>query len=1316
MPGSASAWLPLTPAQQGLFFAQQLDPGSPACTTAEVVELHGEIDADRLAAAIERAYDEFEQLRTEFRLTAEGPVQRVREAGAVHLELAEADTPEAADAMIEAALERPLDLLDGETTRTGLIRLPGSRTWWWHAAHHVVCDGYAAQLLLRRIAELFDAGEAPGETRERIPLAALVAEDHRAHGSEAFWDERLARMAGQASLAGRTLQPAHRALRREIDLDEELQRRIAAGARALGCGWTDLVIAAAGSYVARYAGLDSARIGLPLMNRTLPGIGALRSARTVCTAMNVLPAVIPGTGTVHEVLAACRAEQEALRLHPFERQERLARRLARRTGLDLFGMQVNLVPFELELSLGPAVGTVRNITAGPVEDLTLTVRGAPGRGRRVRLELDAHPDLYDAASLDLHLARLRHWIDVWATSDGPARVADLQLLPDDEFAYVTAGCNDTHVGRSPATLGRRFVDRAGLVPETVALRSGGESRSYAELLEGARRIAGGLRARGVGAGDVVGVRLPRGFELFEAVHAVALLGAVYLPLDPELPQTRIAMMLEDAAAAAVIDDVGSLRAEEPWRGDPPDDVDAAAYLIFTSGSTGRPKGVLVSHRAIDNRLAWMQHRFGLGPGERVLHKTPISFDVSIWELFWPLQAGGAVVIAAPGEHRDPRALARTIVAEGVGVLHFVPSMLRAFLADERSRGIIAAEHSEAAARGARGPVRAVVMSGEALAADLVAGSEECFGVRPTNLYGPTEAAVDVTAWECGETETAAGAGVPIGRPVWNTSCLVLDARMRPVPVGAVGELWLGGEQLAIGYAGRPELTAERFVETSWGRLYRTGDLASRRPDGALLYAGRTDDQVKVRGQRVELGEIEAALGGAAGVTGLVAGLADDRLVVWFAAARAADDAEGELRRVAEAVLPSAFVPSRWIPVPGIPLSSSGKADRRRLLAEHPPPAVAEAGTGPRGLLEQRIAGIVAETLELPAAPVDASFFDLGGDSLSALRLLGRLEQDLGCELGLAEIFAHPTAAGLAARLDRAGGSGGGDAPDGAADLAEVLTLRAGAEDIPPLVLLPPAGGLGWCYTSLLAGLPRSQPVHVIQAPGLGRGAPEPVADLAALARRQLTAVRGVVGGGAFHVAGWSLGGMAAHAVAALARSEGQRVGAVVLLDAYPAEQWQHLAEPTESEALVGVLRLGGLDETDPREAEHLDRDAVVERLRRSGSALAALPPALLNGCVASVIEATRIVRTAPPVRLPGGLTVITAAAPRSETHLDADGWRAHVAGEVRIVPVGVSHAELVRRPASGRVASVIADEIAAARERWSAGRRAAADRARAAVS
>ena len=1279
-------WLPLTPAQLGLFFAHQLDPGNPAYTTAEVVELSGAVDAAALAAAIGAGYAEFEQLRVEFGVGPDGPRQRTRPARPVSLAVTEVADAEAAIAVVDAELARPLDLSAGEVTRTGLIRLADGSSWWWHAAHHAVLDGYGAQQLLRRIAALHDGAQPV----EPVPLADLVAEQHRAAESEAFWDVRLAAMTDPASLAGGVASPRPRAIRRALDLGTEEQAALVRGARRLGVTWADLVTAAVGSYVGRLLGTPSGRIGLPLMNRSLPGVGQLLAARTVCTAMNVLPASVPASGTVADALAATRAEQAALRLHPFERQEWLTRRLGRRGGPELFGTQVNVLPFDLELTLGGVPGTVRNLTAGPVEDLTFTLRGVPGRGgpgqsRRVRLELDAHPDLYDEDALDRHLARLRHWLAVWSEAGHDADVTRLPVLPADEYSLVTCGLKATRHDRGSATLGQRFVAQAARTPEASALVFEGESRSYAELLERARRIAGGLTRAGVRAGDVVGVRLPRGFGLYEAIHAIALLGAVYCPVDPELPTARVEAMLADAGVALVVDDPDALAGGDPYLGEVPGDVDASAYLLFTSGSTGRPKGVVIGHRAIDNRLAWMQHHLRLAPGDRVLHKTPISFDVSIWELYWPLQVGGSVVIAPPGVHRDPRALAELIVAERVAVLHFVPSMLRAFLGDRTARE-----------RVAEAGVRHVVASGEALTPDLVAGSLKWFGVGPTNLYGPTEAAVDVTVWDCTAADAADGHSVPIGRPIWNTTCFVLDAGGQPVGVGATGELWLGGVQLADGYVGRPELTAERFVDTEWGRLYRTGDLAAWRPDGALRYLGRTDDQVKIRGQRIELGEVEAALSAgrasrdpAGRTTGVAAGVIDGALAVWFVASpETAGEVGEELRAAAAKTLPPSLVPTCWIAVDAIPLTASGKTDRRALteLASRQPAATAAAGEAPCDLLQQRVAAVIADVLGLDAVAADADFFALGGDSLSVLRLLGRLADDLGADIGLAEAFGRPTASGLA---DLIAGEGR-DRPD---DFAEVLTLRTGG-DRPPLFLLPPAGGLGWCYTGLLTDLPSDLGVHTIQAPGTGAGFPEPVDDLTALAERQLAAIRTVVGDGPFHVAGWSLGGMAAHAVAALARGDGQQVGSVTLLDAYPAEQWHHLAEPTEAEALVGILRLAGLEA--PSAVTVLTRDRMAEMLRASGSALAALPSVLLDGCIASVIEASRLVRTPPPARLAGDLTVVVAGAPRPETHLDAEGWRAHTVGAVRIVELPATHAELVRRPVSSRVAALLTEAIEAA--------------------
>ncbi|WP_344112783.1 amino acid adenylation domain-containing protein [Nocardioides humi] len=1326
--------LPLTSAQLGLFFAHELAPDNPCYTTAEVVELAGPVDADVLREAHRRAYAEHEQVRVELAVAPDGPRQRVTEliegqVPEVALPVVDVAGEQAAEAWLRDDLAVPMRLTGGDPlVRSALLRLPDGRCWWYHAAHHLVADGYAAQQLLRRIAEHHDAiveQRAPRAEPGAV-LADVVAEDAARDDTAATsaWQERLAGMTGVVALAGRTSSPAARARRAVVPLDEEAQTALVQGARRLGVGWTDLVTAAVGAYLARMAGRDATRIGLPLMNRAVPGVGQLAAARTVCTATNVLPLTIPGRGTVADVLAAVAAGQREVREHPFVRQEALQRMLAREhPGAQLFGAQLNLIPFDLEISLGEVAGAVRNLTAGPVEDMTIGLRGTPGRGRAVRLELDAHPDLYDAGELAAHLARLRSWLVALAGAEPDLPVEALPLATPDELRMID-GFNATAHPHDAATLAQRFVRQAEATPEAPALVFAGATRTYGELLDRSRRIAGGLRERGVGPGDVVGVRLPRGLGLYETIHAVQLLGAVYLPLDPDLPEARLAAMCEDADVALVVTDparpappmtraggvADARRApsmpsrrglnevafaitrpgrrgtgqafplEELAAAEPVADVfadpAAPAYLLFTSGSTGRPKGVLVGHAAIDNRLAWMQHYFRLAPGERVLHKTPISFDVSVWELFWPLQAGGCVVIAEPGAHRDPRRLAELVVEERVTTLHFVPSMLRAFLADRVSRERVRS-----------GVVRSLVCSGEALTPDLVAGCVEWFGVAPTNLYGPTEAAVDVTVWDCSPDDERA---VPIGRPVWNTTCHVLDPGGRPVPIGVVGELWLGGVQLAEGYVGRPDLTAERFVDVpGLGRLYRTGDLAAWRPDGALRYLGRTDDQVKVRGQRIELGEIEAAVAGTDGADAVAAGVVDGRLVVWFVPAPGvgADEVVGGLRARAASALPEGWMPSHYVPVAAMPLGTSGKTDRARLAELAPPDTGAAAGAeAPSTLVEQQLCAIFGEVLGgSPLAP-DADFFSSGGDSLGVLRLLGRVEDDLGVELGLADVFAAPTPAGLAALVS--GGSAGGGGLD------EVLTLRAARDsDRAPLFLLPPAGGLGWCYTSLLGALPADLPVHALQAAGLATGTPTAFDDLEALARHQLAAIRAVVGTGRFHVAGWSLGGMAAHAVAALARADDQDVGAVLLLDAYPSEQWQHLAEPTEQEALRGILRMGGVEGLLPDDADGapvLDRAIVVDVLRAGGSALAALPPDVLAGCIAGVVNAARIVRSSRHPILDGDVDVVVATAPRAEIWLEATGWSSYTKGEVRRHDVAATHGDLVRRPAVDRVADVLA--------------------------
>lgn len=1304
------SWLPLTAAQLGIWFAQSLRPESPSLTTAEVVELDGPIDVGALQRAHELAYREFEQLRVEVGVGVDGPRQRVRQVQPpvpIEVDLRDAaDAETAARAWVEESLALPLRIEDGELVRAAVLRLADDRLWWFHAAHHLVIDGTGAQHLLRRIAELYSAvvaDLAPKPTT--TPGLAEVVADEAAQDRElleaqrAAWQQALG--AGDETTAppGSAAEPAPRARRGQVDLDPETLRALVARARALKVPWPDLATVAVGAYLARMTGRGGTRIGVPLMNRARPGRAPGPAARTVCTAVNVLPVRVGTRGSVAAVVAEVSADLAFARAHSRVRFEELTR-LARESGERLYGAQVNVLPFADALRLAETPGRVRNLTAGPVDDLTVCLRGNAARGGRVSLEIDAHPQLWDDEALAGHLTRLPSWLAQFVAAADDDDVASLDLVTAQERRQVVEEFNATRHEVAYRSLPEAFLAQAERTPDGTALRFAGDERSYAALLHRAAEIAGALAAQGIGAGDVVGVALHRGFALYEALHAVQLVGAVYLPVEPGLPAARIAGMLADAGARLVVSDaevagslpdgvevldVHSVGSEPIAAGAPAVPAlpvlagDAAAYLLFTSGSTGRPKGVEVGHAAIDNRLAWMQHQIPLRPGSRVLHKTPISFDVSIWELFWPLQVGATVVIAAPDEHRDPRALARTLVEERIDVVHFVPSMLRALLADPVAR-----------ATAGQARLQALVCSGEALPADLAADAAAVFGVGVTNLYGPTEAAVDVTCWECPREPGE----VPIGWPIWNTRTYVLDAAGMPVPVGVPGELHLAGVQLANGYVSAPELTAAAFVPDPFtgGRMYRTGDLAAWRSDGALRYLGRIDHQVKVRGQRIELAEVESALLAAPGVVDAVAAVLGDpgRLVAWVVPDAAAPDrtetgAEAFAQTVRDAVrdqLTAAMVPSRIGVLDALPLTPSGKTDRKALAAL-PLPGAGRSGEAPASLLAEQLAAVMGQVLSGGPLGADADFFEHGGDSLRALRVIALVEERLGHRLSVADVFAAATPGALAERL-AAGDAGGGG------DLDELLCLRGG--DGMPLFALPPAGGLGWCYSGLLRTLPADQPLWALQTPGLADGEPVAAGDLQTLARRQLAAIRTVVGTGPFHLLGWSVGGMAAHEVATLARAEGQQVGVVAMLDAYPADQWRTLGEPDEQEALRGILRMAGAEDAVAAD-ETLTRADAARVLADSGSALAALPEQVLAGCLASVADSAHVVRGSEQSVGDHDAILFVASAPRAESWLDPEGWRPLV-GDLRLHPVAATHGELVRSPAIEEVGRVVAAALA----------------------
>lgn len=1080
------------------------------------------------------------------------------------------------------------------------------------------------------------------------------------------------------------------------------------------------------------------------------------SAQTGCTAVNVLPVQVAATGPIAESLHSVKEQYARNAEHPLARQEDLERTArnaqSRLFGAQINVVPFDAVlplaaPSKDESGSAVPTARIHNISAGPVADATFTLRGMPGRGNSISCEIDMNPALYTAEELERHAARLSEWLPAYAAEaqrEG-ASLNNLGLATEAELATLrelTAPALTEHPMEYKTLLGR-FRDAVAAHPQALAVLDSapapGEvltpeserayafdrALTYAELDERARALAAQLLDWGVRPSDAVGLRVHRGAEQYVALYALLYAGATYVPVLPDLPAERVGVMMEDAECSLLLHGPGlhplsaeelnpqepqrhanlpqhtlpQLSIEEPVQAPAAEELpgtktglDEDAYVLFTSGSTGRPKGVAISHRAIDNRLRWQQHQIPVGEGDRVLHKTPISFDVHVWELYWPLAEGAAVVIAAPDGHRDPAYLARVIAEQSVTAVHFVPTMLSALTSSPAARRILA---DAGFGQGREQPLRYVVCSGEALQKDQVQAAGEVLGVYPLNLYGPTEAAVDVTFWETSTDPQRES--VPIGEPVWNTGTLILDPTGHPVPVGVTGELHLSGVQLARGYKNNPQATAAAFVEQAPAgalallngesqRLYRTGDLACWEilPDGRAVigYRGRTDYQIKVRGQRLELGDIEMALAAVEGVSASVAllyrGLREPALAavleVGDVPAERAEQLVEAAREHCAQVLPDYMVPTLWHTLPALPVSPSGKADRKLLASLDLTPQTSDA-EGPHGLLEQQLCSIIAGVLGRERFGVDEDFFASGGHSLAALEVIAAVEEQLGLSVSIGALFAHPTVQALAASIAGERGEGGEFAP--VLPLREQPVVPDTTEAPAPLFILPPAGGLGWCYAGYLSHLPAQQGVYALQAEAFSDPQAGFASSLQELAEGYLKLIEKTLAERSlprrFALMGWSVGGTAAVQVAALAQAAGAQVERVILLDAYPSEQWQGVPAPDEQESFRALLRMGGLPE--PAADEQLDLPGTLERLQRAGSAMGYLPEEKLGVCLGSMRASAALMRGAEQAFFDGDVLLV-GVPHEDQPYLDAAGWAAH-ASSFRSVLLEGTHPDLV---------------------------------------
>ena len=1284
--------LPLVAAQPGIWMAERLSTLPGAWSVAHYVELRGALDPTLLGKSIVAGLQQADTLSLRFE-EEEGEVWQWLAADRTFAEPSIIDLRTAPDPHRAATERMQADLAQDLRVDGGnplvchqLLRVGDDRWYWYQRYHHLLVDGFSFPAITRQIAAIYRAWQRGEATPESpfTPFAEVVDEYQRYAGSEAwqrdkaFWQAQRQALPAPASLSAAPL--GGRAAgsdiwRMKLEMNADAFRRLAS--HAPQCQPADLALALTTLWLGRLCNRMDYAAGFIFMRRM--GSAALTSTGPV---LNVLPLAvhIDARETLADLAMRLAGQLKKMRRHQRYDAEQIVRDSGKAAGDEpLFGPVLNVKVFDYQLDIDGVEAVTHTLATGPVNDLELAL--FPDETGGLSLEILANKARYDEAELRRHMARLTALLAQFA-ADPALRCGEAEMLSADELARLAA-VNDTVVPLPATTLSALVADQARKTPDAPALADARWQFSYREMRQQVVALAQLLRQRGVKPGDSVAVALPRSVFLTLALHGIVEAGAAWLPLDTGYPDDRLRMMLEDARPSLLIatedqlarfSDIPGLESlcyQQPLAAgdDAPLAVskpDHTAYIIFTSGSTGRPKGVMVGQTAIVNRLLWMQDRYPLSADDVVAQKTPCSFDVSVWEFWWPFIAGAQLVMAEPEAHRDPQAMQQFFARYGVTTTHFVPSMLAAFVASLDADSVAACR-----------TLRRVFCSGEALPTELCREWERLTGAPLHNLYGPTEAAVDVSWYPaCGpELAAVTGSSVPIGWPVWNTGLRILDAAMRPVPPGVAGDLYLTGIQLAQGYLGRPDLTASRFIADPFApgeRMYRTGDVARWLTNGAVEYLGRSDDQLKIRGQRIELGEIDRVMSALPDV-----GQAVSHACVFNQAAATGGDARqlvGYLvsdsglpldtaalkARLAEQ-LPPHMVPVVLMQLAELPLSANGKLDRKAL----PLPTLGgeRSGRPPEPGMETLVAAAFSQLLGCEVNDIDADFFALGGHSLLAMRLAAQLSRQLARQVTPGQVMVASTVGKLSALL--------------AADLSDEQAQRLGLDtllplresDGPTLFCFHPASGFAWQFSVLARYLSPRWSITGIQSPR-PQGPMASAASLDEVCEHHLQTLLAQQPHGPYYLFGYSLGGTLAQGIAARLRQRGEAVAFLGLLDTWPPET-QNWAE---------------------KEANGLDPEVLAE-IDREREAFLAAQQGQASGELFSAIEgnyadAVRLLTTAHSAKFDGKATLFVAEKTRQAGMDPQVVWGPWV-GELEVFSQNCAHVDIISPQAFEAIGPVV---------------------------
>ncbi|WP_460191742.1 enterobactin non-ribosomal peptide synthetase EntF [Klebsiella variicola] len=1284
--------LPLVAAQPGIWMAERLSTLPGAWSVAHYVELRGALDPALLGKAIVAGLQQADTLSLRFE-EEEGEVwqwvaadRTFGEPSIIDLRTAQ-DPHRAATERMQADLAQDLRVDGGNPLVCHqLLRVGDDRWYWYQRYHHLLVDGFSFPAITRQIAAIYRAWQRGEATPESpfTPFAEVVDEYQRYAGSEAwqrdkaFWQAQRQALPAPASLSAAPL--GGRAAgsdiwRMKLEMNADAFRRLAG--HAPQCQPADLALALTTLWLGRLCNRMDYAAGFIFMRRM--GSAALTSTGPV---LNVLPLAvhIDAQETLADLAMRLAAQLKKMRRHQRYDAEQIVRDSGKAAGDEpLFGPVLNVKVFDYQLDIDGVQALTHTLATGPVNDLELAL--FPDETGGLSLEILANKARYDEAELRRHVARLTALLAQFA-ADPALRCGEAEMLSADELARLAA-VNDTAVPLPATTLSALVADQARKTPDAPALADAHWQFSYREMRQQVVALAQLLRQRGVKPGDSVAVALPRSVFLTLALHGIVEAGAAWLPLDTGYPDDRLRMMLEDARPSLLItsadqlarfSDIPGLESlcyQQPLAAG--DDAplalskpDHTAYIIFTSGSTGRPKGVMVGQTAIVNRLLWMQDRYPLSADDVVAQKTPCSFDVSVWEFWWPFIAGAQLVMAEPEAHRDPQAMQQFFARYGVTTTHFVPSMLAAFVASLDADSVAACR-----------TLRRVFCSGEALPTELCREWERLTGAPLHNLYGPTEAAVDVSWYPACGSELAAvtGSSVPIGWPVWNTGLRILDAAMRPVPPGVAGDLYLTGIQLAQGYLGRPDLTASRFIADPFApgeRMYRTGDVARWLTNGAVEYLGRSDDQLKIRGQRIELGEIDRVMSALPDVAQAVSHACvfnqaaatggDARQLVGYLVSDSGLplDTAALKARLAEQ-LPPHMVPVVLMQLADLPLSANGKLDRKAL----PLPTLGgeRSGRPPEPGMETLVATAFSQLLGCEVNDIDADFFALGGHSLLAMRLAAQLSRQLARQVTPGQVMVASTVGKLSALL--------------AADLSDEQARRLGLDtllplresDGPTLFCFHPASGFAWQFSVLARYLSPRWSITGIQSPR-PQGPMASAASLDEVCEHHLRTLLAQQPHGPYYLFGYSLGGTLAQGIAARLRQRGEAVAFLGLLDTWPPET-QNWAE---------------------KEANGLDPEVLAE-IDREREAFLAAQQGQASGELFSAIEgnyadAVRLLTTAHSAKFDGKATLFVAEKTRQAGMDPQVVWGPWVA-ELEVFSQNCAHVDIISPQAFEAIGPVV---------------------------